>query len=287
MTTFRQVFMELFHRRNRLIKFILSVQLIIFLFELLLKGVFNLNATSSYWLSFGQDLSLYQTLLNVTLITSAIFDIGFLIWTCFQNEKNYLSQTWNLLPISNYKVYLASLLSTLVNCVVIFIPQILVITICEIADYISSTSVKTTFLNELQRYVFMFWNNEFFTVGLYLVLVVLIILTFVSFVNFSSRVITDFLPVKNPNTVRIVVMTILVLIGAYFAFQIEQGISKYLIALEMRIYNDSHVTNSYIQWVNRVDVLLPTSVLGIAGLAFGGLDLWLYEKFVEPKISNY
>lgn len=51
-------------------------------------------------------------------------DIAYVILSAWQNEKEYSSQTWRLVPISSSKFYLANILSAIVNGLYLVLIQI-------------------------------------------------------------------------------------------------------------------------------------------------------------------
>lgn len=103
---------------------------------------------------------------------------------------------------------------------------------------------------------------------------------FVSFTNFSTRVIVDFLPVKNTTWVKMLVMGILVIIGVYVGMQINDHFTNFM----MTKFTDSVMVHSNIREVGSMQV---TDIeLAIISLILGSLNIWLINKFVETKVKN-
>lgn len=191
------------------------------------------------------------------------------------NEKINLSQTWRQIPISSTKFYLANIMSTLMCCIYLFVVQI-------IANIIVTIPKSTMVFNDLIGYVdypFNFWGRAVIF-GLFLVLIVITISMFVSFTNFSTRVIVDFLPVKNTTWVKMLVMGILVIIGVYVGMQINDHFTNFM----MTKFTDSVMVHSNIREVGSMQV---TDIeLAIISLILGSLNIWLINKFVETKVKN-
>lgn len=59
-------------------------------------------------------------------MTTIFADIIFTGLLCWQNEKINLSQTWHLVPISDVKLWLINIFSSIAECAYIFIIQVLV-----------------------------------------------------------------------------------------------------------------------------------------------------------------
>lgn len=212
MINFLAITKQMFKQKSKFIYLILLVQLIAVIASL----VFNIQTIAQ-----GE---FQEILYNNTIFTTVLFDVIFLGIMCWQNEKINLSQTWRQIPISSTKFYLANIMSTLICCVYIFIIQI-------IANIIVTAPKVTRVFNDLigyADYTANFWNRGLIF-GLFLVLIVITISMFVSFTNFSTRVIVDFLPIKNTTWVKMLVMGILVIIGVYVGMQINSHFTNFMV----------------------------------------------------------
>lgn len=154
MTTFKQVCMELFHRRNRYVKFFLTVQALVVIFY----SLFIIVSHNKYSLLGYEHFTGWLIPYAIVIQTTMIFDLVFLGWVIFKNEKWQFSQTWRLIPISDSKLFLANITSTLLNCIVIFISQILVLSLLNGAtSFVTSNSFST---QNFWKGVTAFWINS-------------------------------------------------------------------------------------------------------------------------------
>lgn len=277
MTTFKQVFLELFDQRNRYIKWFLLAQAFVVVFFSLFVIVFHCG----------------QSLLNIdeakgwtipyelTINTTTLFDIVFLGLTIFRNEKLQVSQTWRLIPLSDTKLFLTNIISTISNCIVIFIPQILVITFLN-----GMTSLDRE--NNFWKGASFFWssngNIEGLKICFYLLAIVLLIVTFISFTNFSSELISTFLPMKSKKVGRWILMAIIIIVGTYLAINIYKILGTYWNRAEIQFLNSS-MTQANINKINMIEFVYPVLIILSSGIVLGGADVWLINK-VEAKANK-
>ena len=107
MTTFKALFNQMGKKKRR------SVYLLALL-QLVAGSVFALWAFFSNGGAFSNTDKPVAWFVMVATFTP-FTDIAYVILSAWQNEKEYSSQTWRLVPISSSKFYLANILSAIVN----------------------------------------------------------------------------------------------------------------------------------------------------------------------------
>ena len=116
MTTFKALFSQMGKKKRR------SVYLLALL-QLVAASVFALWALFSNGDAFSSQAKPIAWF--VMLSTFAPFaDMAYVVLSAWQNEKEYSSQTWRLVPISSSKFYLANILSAFVNGLYLVLIQI-------------------------------------------------------------------------------------------------------------------------------------------------------------------
>lgn len=265
MTTFNKLCGQMFRQKNKYVKLLLIIQAFVIVF---FSAFFILDK------NYHSGTELWATFVTVTIYSTVCLDIVFMILACYKNEKFNFSQTWRSIPVSNKQFFLANLLSTFYNCVVLFIPQVIVTLIFGALD----SSIQLFDFKEWTATPF--YDNKILLMLVTLIAIVLVIQTFVALVDFASYTLADFVSIKNSKIVRWALMVIFVIAGAYFAVKITGSIALYLYE------NDavrSHFEANAIATVSAF--LLPLEML-IGSIVFGGVDLWLINKYVEAKANK-
>ncbi len=105
----------------------------------------------------------------------------------------------------------------------------------------------------------------------FIVMIILFIYFFVSFTNFTSKLITNYLPFKSTLWIRLLAIAMLVIVAVYFGLIIMSHLQSFIDAKK-----------------GSVDpIWLDYILLLVVNLVFGSIDLWFVHSFVEPKIANY
>lgn len=214
-----------------------------------------------------------EVLYNNSILLTILFDVIFLAIMCWQNEKINLSQTWRQIPISDTKFYLSNIMSTLLACAYIFIVQVVITMLVSIpridrvfSDLIGMSDIRGDVLLDGSNFI------------VFLILMVVMICTFVSFTDFLTRIIVDFLPVKNTLWVKMLVMGILIILAAYIGAQINDHFTNFVMTRFVATNVKATKPVNSLQITN-LEFLLISIVLG-------GLDLLFINKFAEAKIKN-
>lgn len=277
MTHFKSITKQIFLQKFRYVKGLWIIQLGI----IILLPIFNFFFPSSILVSLGSRTSLLETAYNVALVSTIFVDLIFLGLACYRSERINSCQTYSLIPISNKKLLLSNLLSTILGCAILFIVQLLILS--ALAFILYHNVEKSFLINQSTS-----WNDLLtLTIGgLDLIFAVLLIQTFISFINFSSKSITDFLPTRNSKLIRGILIIIITIIGVYFAFTIMRHIDGVLNLLQQKAFNKNTVVLHYVSLYNLAYAFYPLISMILGTVLFGSLDLWLFDKYFEVNISN-
>lgn len=262
MTSFGKIFNQMFLRKSHFVHLILLIQLFSIIFLSLLILIQNPHGAPDILLSMFPGNRFWTIPFSISVITTVFADLTLCGLMCWQNQKINISTTWHLAPISENKVYLSNILSSLAECVYIFIIQFIW---DLIIGFIFESTSGRNMIDDLAP-TFSDASDDLELI-IFLIALVLIIFTFVDFVNFSSHAISDFLPVKNAKWVRILIVAILIIIAAYLFLNINSYIQDRV----------NQTFNSYVElWTLNVEYLCGAIIFGI-------LNLWLKNKYVETK----
>lgn len=277
MTSAKALFKQMFLQNRRYAHLVLLVQTFAVIFMFFMDLILNhQNSITEFSNTFfrGKSDNPLEIILGLGIITTIFADIIFTGLLCWQNEKINLSQTWHIVPISDVKLWLINIFSSIAECAYIFIIQVLVGAIVFMLD------LGGSLFKEITKIFFKasFWVTveQFGEQILYLVGLVLVIFTFVSFANLLTRTITDQLPIKNTTTIKLSVMAILVIIAVTIALKLNDQLTMFYIHYAV---NDA-IANVW-DWF-RISIL----EYWIVAIVLGLIDSFLISKFVEPKIAS-
>ncbi len=268
MTSFKALFKQMFGQKRRYADLVLLLQVFAVLF-LLVMALWD--KSNFVYLNIDKNSNWLDYILSAGMITTPVADVIFLGLLCWQNEKINLSQTWQLAPISSVKMWLTNMFSSFVECIYIFIIQVVLGFLVAMADNLSH---HLPLLHAMIDSKFN-WSDfspviEFL---LFLSGLVLVIFTFVSFANFISRVITDFLPFKSTLWARLLIIAILVIVAVYCGIIFMSRLNGFIDKRPALQVTDPI-------WLNDLCLFAVNFILGI-------LNLILVKRFVEAKGINY
>ena len=272
MTTFKALFNQMGKKKRR------SVYLLALL-QLVAGSIFALWALFSNGGAFSNTDKPIAWFVMVATFTP-FADMAYVVLSAWQNEKEYSSQTWRLVPISSSKFYLANILSAIVNGLYLVLIQIGMGIVTFLPAFLSK-DIRTN-IWEINQAIGKatntgnFWKkvSESFPIGellsafLAFLLFAILVYSIITTLNLSSRTITDFLPDKHSKLVRFVIMIVLI-----FVF----------IILTTNLGN----LLNHLRWGGGDNSLLDfaESNLGMAliDLILGSINIWLLNKFHEGK----
>lgn len=296
MTSFKQVFGQMFKEKWKWIRLVWVIQLAVLVIGtiiLILQHPHGVNPDSSSFINmfFDDGKNLFAVPVNLTLWLIYLADLIFLGILVRIDAKLNLSQTWRLLPISESKFWQANIWSSFVSCVVIFIPQVIVaVILMAIEEFCSSASPLTNWFAGLYHNPA---QNILGSISFVLILVslVLLVLIFADFAVFASNTITDFVPAKNIKVLRIIILLVLVVAVVYFGSQLTDVVTNLAdkqtdaIILANEHYGQTAVNNSVYWAYNLTQWAIALEFL-VGALVFGVLDNWLMKRFVESRATT-
>lgn len=282
-------------------------------FWTLFKGFFREKSKSAYWLllinviaalattvimfisirndgqptvNFG-DYTAESSVITVGSMTFAgmmaafagFIDFAYLIMTTVKNEKINRSQTWQLIPISNGKMYVSNTLSSLASLVYLGIMQLVIELILGLLTYFSNSLLRKEISTALTHSKFNF-SDIVFPILITITITILVSLFWyeiVSFLHFITRTVIDFLP--SANKFVLLMIRLVVLVGVV-----------YFLAFLVQMLGDVYNNFSYFATDNGTgsmysDFLEPTTFLLILDLIIGSLNCVMINKFVEAKAN--
>lgn len=265
MTSFYQVTRQMTQQKLKYAYLLFGSQIIITI-------VLALYAASGHMLliqNFGK-LTSFSAILNANLSVLTIYlDLIFFAIMAWQNEQINLSTTWRLIPITSGKFYTANVLSTLLNCIILFVAQNILGLIFALPNYhqFLDNVLNLQTLGQ-ERYAARLIN-----IGIYLVLLVIVLSCFISFANFSSQILTAYLPIKSMLIIRLIIAGFVIVVITYLFILVDRPVGSLFGTNQIAIIsNIPSLTISYLEFL-------------LFSLLFGFFDITLLKKRVEAK--NY
>lgn len=268
MTKFITLFKQMWLQKLKYVylAFIINIFLIIFISAF---ATFSHDYDLNFFYSPEKNLNSFWAS-NFATITLYV-DLAFFALTCWEDEKINLSQTWHLIPTNEKKLFTANIISSLASCGLLFLMQQIVNTLLFLPSR-GAKSLSFVFSS------FSLWMNKYNTLSstllhwLFIILIIVFLYLFVSFANFSSRIISETLPVKSTLWIRLFLIALLVIIAVYSGSIILSHVDG--------IINRVNILRNYDPiWLDDLLVFIVSFILGI-------FDLWFIDKYIEPKINN-
>lgn len=275
MTKFKDLFARMAKAKMRNIYLLVLIQLV----TSLIITVWTLITNSGFT---GDAGLLSWFIIMMTLMP--FIDFAYVFISTWQNEKEFDSQTWRLIPISSTKFYIANISSAIVNGLYLVLLQI-VMGIVAFIPAIFDHNIRFNFWqisNSLNKEMAgsNFWAKFFdaFPIGIIisefvaLLLFAFLVYSIVATIDLSSKTILDFLPEKHSKLVRAIVIIVLTFILIIATSNI----------LNMLFQMDptqalSGVVRSY------SSIWIPNLYLLIFSLIFSAINIWLLAKYHESK----
>ena len=271
MTTFKALFNQMGKKKRR------SVYLLALL-QLVAASIFALWGFFSNGGFSNSDMPIGWFAMVCTFAPLA--DMAYVVLSAWQNEKEYSSQTWRLVPISSSKFYLANISSAIVNGLYLVLIQIGMGIVTFLQAFLSKdvrTSIweinralsKETHAGDFwQKFSDSFPIGEILSAFLAFLLFAILVYSIVTLLNLSSRTITDFLPDKHSKLIRFVIMIILIFI---------------LIVLT----NNLGSLLNQVRWGETRNSLVGFAesnlMMAFIDIVLGSINVWLLKNFHEGK----
>lgn len=280
MNTFKSLNKQLFVQKRRYAHLILLVQAFAIVFLTILFSI-NSNNKDSIGMAFKLGFSnsghnFFAIPFGIAAISSILGDLIITGLLCWQNEKVNNSQTFQLIPFSTNQIWLTNLFSSLLICIYIFIIQLVFCWLLAIPleIYDKGNIFKATAI------VLGIDHGDFSGILQtleFLVVLVLLIFASVTFVNYASKIISEVLPLNNNKWLRFVIIAIIVVVGLYFAQEINDYlVNYYIVNTEIVRRNGGEFIYENPMWLENIEEL-------VALILVGGIDLWLGHKYWEPR----
>lgn len=271
MTTFKALFNQMGKKKRR------SVYLLALL-QLVAASIFALWGFFSNGGFSNSDMPIGWFAMVCTFAPLA--DMAYVVLSAWQNEKEYSSQTWRLVPISSSKFYLANISSAIVNGLYLVLIQIGMGIVTFLPAFLSK-DVRTS-IWEINRALSKeihagdFWQkfSDSFPIGeilsafLAFLLFAILVYSIVTLLNLSSRTITDFLPDKHSKLIRFVIMIILIFVFIVLTSNLGSLLNQVR-------WGDT--TNSLMSFIEN------NLVLAFIDIVLGSINVWLLKNFHEGK----
>lgn len=271
MTTFKALFNQMGKKKRR------SVYLLALL-QLVAASIFALWGFFSNGGFSNSDMPIGWFAMVCTFAPLA--DMAYVVLSAWQNEKEYSSQTWRLVPISSSKFYLANISSAIVNGLYLVLIQIGMGIVTFLPAFLSKdvrTSIweinralsKETHAGDFwQKFSDSFPIGEILSAFLAFLLFAILVYSIVTLLNLSSRTITDFLPDKHSKLIRFVIMIILIFVFIVLTSNLGSLLNQVR-------WGDT--TNSLMSFIEN------NLVLAFIDIVLGSINVWLLKNFHEGK----
>lgn len=271
MTTFKALFNQIGKKKRR------SVYLLALL-QLVAASIFALWGLFSNGGFSNSDKPIAWFVMVCTFTPLA--DMAYVVLSAWQNEKEYSSQTWRLVPISSNKFYLANISSAIVNGlylvliqigmgIVTFLPAFLSKDVRTNIWEINRALAKETHAGDFwQKFSDAFPIGEILSAFLAFILFAILVYSIVTLLNLSSRTITDFLPDKHSKLIRFVIMIILIFIFIVLTNNLGSLLNQVR-------WGDT--TNGLMSFIEN------NLVLAFIDIVLGSINVWLLKNFHEGK----
>lgn len=263
MISFKTLFKYMWKEKIKSVNFLLLLQ-----FAISIIGASWLalaNSQYSSWDKWAQGLVMVS-------VTTPFVIIIYVFMSIYRNEKISSSQSWQLLPISGQKFYLANLFTAIVNGIYLVIGQIMMMLL---------VLIPLLFDNKFRSGVGMIWHQLMGEMNLIIkdtlpifLLVLLLILLFtitlyvvVTTINFVSTYLVEQLSKNNTKILRFFLIVALVVLTFVIGVNVIDLLSK------INLFS----TNTLLE-------LCQTNIIVIIIDGFFiGLNIWFFNKYHEGK----
>ena len=275
MTSFKNLFARMSKAKMRNIYLLVLIQLV----SSLLITIWSLITSSG----FRGDAGLLSWFIIVMTLMPFI-DIAYVFISTWQNEKEFDSQTWRLIPISSTKFYIANISSAIVNGLYLVVLQLamgIVAFLPAVFDHnirFNVWQISNAVGKEVSGGNYWAKFFEAFPIGILLsefiafLLFAFLIYSIVATIDLSSKTILDFLPERHSKIFRAIIIIVLVFVlliaSGNVMNMLYQMDPAHVMTGEIRSYSSVWFTNFY---------------LLIFSLILSGINIWLLAKYHESK----
>lgn len=281
MSIFYRSFTELFKTKIKKANLLMLIGLI---------GSFALTVFSSFKFESGRLVQKPNQLSFMTLWVACFFFVSFLLFivfycvTCITHEQINGNQTWRLIPLSSIALYTDNMLSSFVSALCFAIYEALInVGLCLFAMLVDKKFYQqvTIVIKDIQdAFTRMSTSQIAELVGdmvesLILIILIGFLFYFIAdFLNFSSRSITDFIPVKRGGK-YIRITTIFLICIVTWAITRVSGFLRQALLIPIDIIFGSSVLGTNFSLAGSLLVMITLNAILL------GINLLLYNKFYE------
>ena len=282
MISFSKVFKELFHVKNRVVHMtvLLSVVASIILTLIMLtsgnggKGQISTGPKAYEIGNFGGFILVLAGVMTMMMFFTSAF---YFIWSSVANEKIGRQQTWQLLPISSSKFYLANILSSLVSYIYMGLLQVAIIALDLLFGIMVSDGIR-----KWVNYIFSgteLSNVDVAEIAQGLILGALIVLLstilwylLIGTYHYLTRAAIEFMPFAGNKLITFLIRVVLLVA---FIYALSMILNVFFDARRV-IFDPSRAQAFDAMYLANLQLL-------ILDIIFGRLNIFLYSRFVEAK----
>lgn len=281
MSIFYRSFTELFKTKIKKANLLMLIGLI---------GSFALTVFSSFKFESGRLVQEHNDMSFMALWVTCFFFVSFLLFivfycvTCVTHEQINGNQTWRLIPLSSIAFYTDNMLSSFVSAFCFAIYEALInVGLCLFAMLVDKKFYQqvTIVIKDIQdAFTKMSTSQIAELVGdmvesLILIILIGFLFYFIAdFLNFSSRSITDFIPVKRGGK-YIRITTIFLICIVTWAITRVSGFLRQALLIPIGIIFGSSVLGTNFSLAGSLLVMITLNAILL------GINLLLYNKFYE------
>lgn len=278
MISFSKVFKELFHVKNRVVHMIVLLNAVASIILTLImltssnggKGQISTGSRAYEIGNFGGFILVLAGVMAMMIFFTSAF---YFIWSSVANEKIGRQQTWQLLPISSSKFYLANILSSLVSYIYMGLLQVAIIALDLLFGIMVSDGIR-----KWVNYIFSgteLSNVDVAEIAQGLILGALIVLLstilwylLIGIYHYLTRAAIEFMPFAGNKFITFLIRVVL-LVAFIYALSMISDASRI-------IFDPSRAQAFDTMYLANLQLL-------ILDIVFGSLNIFLYSRFVEAK----
>ncbi|EQM53454.1 ABC transporter permease [Lactiplantibacillus plantarum EGD-AQ4] len=225
---------------------------------------------TSLWTAIKGNFSGATLFYNLSAWMILPLAVGFIL-LAVANEKTFRSGTFQLLPVSDWKMYTINLVASLANIIYVWLLQVILMAITigigwqDLMGGLTTTSILFS--------QFSASGVTKFVLGtlLVLVLVTLLIWSTIATCHFITNAAKGFLPKFRQQFVNVIITVVVI----YVAFRLASLLMNMISYLSSQLVNQGQVDSL---WVGSLIMLIVI-------LVEGAINVFMQHKWVEPTLN--
>ena len=258
MTSFRRMNKVLLTDKIKTVGWIISAYIVVILLSLL-PDMFNGSFFSKQW-----SAVLMQHAMSWSWLATLLAFI-FLTWI---SEKVYTSNRYRLIPVSDTKLYLSNILSSLIAFILVSLVELIFVLIFYLFNMKQVSTILSSSFSGVESRVWLLL--------LALVLVSLAGILFwwamISLIHLLATAISRALPANHQTLYKIIIYIVLIYIAIWMFNKLQAWISQ-LAYLQYMMYSSSVYTGP--MWT--------ALIMFVIAVVISAVNIWLLNKEVETK----